>query len=587
MIRQVTGWWRRPTVLDELVLEGGRFDRAKAASIVTNQELSSLRPGLLQLLDEQFHVQSLAGRLCPVLLEDQTVALFALEEHVGSDQADELTRRVLQRGYTLAEPARYILTAPLLLAISRGQLLSSAGGATVVEHSKTALADAFQNLLEWGVRHGASDLHINLCLSAPVSEVRYTVAGQYVAPACFSDMPTSMLRDMLAVAWMDIQGGNGAVFDPLAEQQGSVARQVDGKNLILRWGSMAAERGPSVCLRLLVRDESSGAPGLAELGYFPDQIQQIHRAINSEGGAVLFAGTVGSGKSTTLASLISRLPDYRKVITVEDPVEYLIPRAIQNTVVRSLDSDAHDHYAAKLRALKRSAMSDVLLGEIRDRETGLAFMDLAGSGVNVYSTVHAPAAALVPERLSSDFIGVSRDFLTTPGLLKLLVYQALLPTLCQHCALPASSLAAAHAGEQRDWLTAIETLYGCSSQGLKIRNPAGCTYCRKPQLPQLNGYVGRTVAAEILEPALCPGYLESLRDRRVHLWMRDAQFVAMSSNSDVERRSAMDSAMAKAFQGMIDPRDVEWRFQAFQTLLLQRHCYGGQPQVSARLRVIS
>src|SRR3546814_7578327 len=81
-----------------------------------------------------------------------------------------------------------------------------------------------------------------------------------------------------------------------------------------------------------------------------------------------------------------------------DPVEYLIPAAIQNTVVRNLDVAAHDNYAAKLRALKRSAMTDVLLGEIRDIETGKAFMDLAGSGVNVYTTVHAPSAALIPQR---------------------------------------------------------------------------------------------------------------------------------------------------------------------------------------------
>src|SRR3546814_11793043 len=103
----------------------------------------------------------------------------------------------------------------------------------------------------------------------------------------------------------------------------------------------------------------------------------------SEGGAVVFAGAVGSGKSTSMAVLIAGLPPHRKVVTIEDPVEYLIPAAIQNTVVRNLDVAAHDNYAAKLRALKRSAMTAVLLGEIRDIETGKAFMDLAGSGVKI------------------------------------------------------------------------------------------------------------------------------------------------------------------------------------------------------------
>src|SRR3546814_2961423 len=80
-----------------------------------------MAPRFARSLSAQFDVDELAGRLSPVLLEDQTVALFALAEHVGGDQADELARRVVQRGYRLANPARYVLAAPLLLAIARNQ----------------------------------------------------------------------------------------------------------------------------------------------------------------------------------------------------------------------------------------------------------------------------------------------------------------------------------------------------------------------------------------------------------------------------------------------------------------------------------
>src|SRR5690606_21543743 len=173
----------------------------------------------------------------------------------------------------------------------------------------------------------------------------------------------------------------------------------------------------------------------------------------------------------------------RKVITLEDPVEYRIPGAIQNTVTRDLHVTAHDAYAGKLRTLKRSAMSDVLLGEIRDRETGRAFMDLAGSGVNLYTTTHAPSAALIAERLASDFIGVSRDMLATPGVLKLLIYQALLPRLCDHCALPATRLVKGDtdiiglgrtASYWRQWLNRFQRLYDAQAESLRIRNPSGC-----------------------------------------------------------------------------------------------------------------
>jgi type II secretory ATPase GspE/PulE/Tfp pilus assembly ATPase PilB-like protein len=379
-------------------------------------------------------------------------------------------------------------------------------------------------------------------------------------------MPTSTLMDMLSVAWMDIRGGNGAVFDPTIEQQGSMARTAHGRNIVLRWSSMAADAGPSVCLRILDREKAASTSGLDQLGYLPEQLDLIRRVMVSEGGAVIFAGSVGSGKSTSLAALIAGLPPERKVITLEDPVEYLIPGSIQNTVSRDLAAGTHCSFSSKLRALKRSAMADVLLGEIRDKETGLAFMDLASSGVNVYTTVHAPSAAAIPDRLASDFIGVSRDFLASAGMLKLLVFQVLIPVLCAHCALPASTLAAAdsslgHAFRTREqwatWLGLIQELFG-SPASLKIRNPQGCGHCRTPQTHALNGYAGRTVAAELIEPGVSP----------------------------LPQRSALDSAMLRAFRGEIDPRDIERRFHAFETLALRRRAPGGRAAPLTRLRAV-
>ncbi len=415
----------------------------------------------------------------------------------------------------------------------------------------------FQDLVEWGVRQGATDLHLNIHRDAAESEVRYTVSGRYVAPERFRHMPTGLLRDVLAVAWMDIQGGNGAVFDPLLEQQGSLLRRVDGRAYVLRWASLAADRGPSVCLRFLARDAGSGPATLDGLGYRADQVACFERVLKSEGGALVFAGTVGSGKSTTLATLIRGLPAHRKIITLEEPVEYRIDRAVQNTIGRDLDQQAHGRYAAKLRTLKRSAMTDVLLGEIRDAESGLAFMDLAGSGVNVYTTVHAPSARAIVDRLASDFIAVPRDFLATPGILKLLVYQALLPRLCPDCAVPASPAELVRqqpgggVGHWRRWLDWIGLAWDVDPAALRLRNPDGCAHCRRAVLPELFGYDGRTVAAECLEPGL-PG--------------------ADGGNGHVPdpRTSAMAHAMEKAVAGLVDPRDVEVRFMAFETLLLRQ-----------------
>lgn len=576
--------WKRfggQTVGTRLRLTGlrpERFDVSQAVLLDSREQLDALQPQVQRSLSREFNVEALAGRLCPVLMSDQTVALFSLAEHVGSDQADELLRRVVQKGYRLAEPARYVLDAPLLLAVARNQLLgldtSHETGSSAERHSRTALAAAFQDLIEWGVRHGASDLHLNVHVNESASEVKYTIRGRYMAPERFRDMPTRMLLDMLSVVWMDIQGGNGAVFDPGTEQQGSLLRKVDGQNVLVRWASLAADSGPSVCLRLLKQDIAPASSGLSDLGYLPEQIDHIERVMLSEGGAIVFAGTVGSGKSTTLASLISRVPAYRKIITLEDPVEYRIPNAIQNTVARSLSDAQPEAYAAKLRTLKRSAMSDVLLGEIRDRESGQAFLDLTSSGVNVYTTVHAPSAALVPDRLASDFIGVSRDFMLTPGVLRLMVYQALVMRLCHHCSRPVNELMAggrAADGRYRSgrewsvWLDRIRETYQVDIRSMRIRHEDGCGQCSAHSM--LKGYAGRMVAAEMIEPALQPDYLESLRAGQVGDWLHEQSSRLAQSGLSAPSiwRNAMDNAVLHALSGNIDPRDIERHFQAFET----------------------
>lgn len=553
------------------------FDSATAPVINGRDDLARLRPAFLRALSQELGVEALAARLCPIQLEDGTVAILALAEHVGGDQADALARHVVSRGYRLAQTSRFVLPAPLLLSIARGQFtpgLSTGQAGAEFNPSGTALLDAFQDMLEWGVRHGASDLHINIHLREAESEVRFTLAGRYLAPERFQRIPTRTLLDMLAVVWMDVRGGNGAVFDPSQEQQGSLVKTVDGRRVLLRWASLAAERGPSVCLRLLHRDAWKSTPTLAQLGYLPHQCAVIESAMSTQGGAIVFSGSVGSGKSTSLAALIARVPSDRKVVTLEDPVEYLIPNAVQNTLARELRETAHDDYGSKLRTLKRSAMNDVLLGEIRNIESGRAFLDLAGSGVSVYTTTHAARAALVGDRLASDFIGVPRDFLATPGMLKLLVHQALLPMLCPDCCLPLSDALGAQAPPPgahswHHWLNMLRKLYDVEPQRLRLRNMAGCSTCAQAGSVDLAGYQGRSVVAEYIEPALDPELLQAIKrgNSLAYLSRPSPGFPGVHKPEAIS--SILHCAMYKALCGDADVRDVERLFTPLSAQMRQ------------------
>lgn len=563
---------------------GNRAAAAEAPWLHTADDLARIDPAFVRTLGDEFDLASLAGRLCPVLLENGAAAVFALHDYLHGDQIVELERMMRLRGYRAAAVPRYILPAALLLGVARSQVtaatLRDRRGAAPASR-RSALASVFLDLVRWGVEHRASDVHINVGQPQGRSEVRYTIDGAYVAPGCFGNLSGATLLEVLSVAWMDVRGGNGAVFDPLAEQQGRIALELDGRPVTVRWASLATDAGPSVCLRLLRLDAAEGGATLAQLGYLPSHIAALERARDRAGGAIVMAGMVGSGKSTSMATLMRGIAPTRKVITLEDPVEYRIANALQNTVGRTLDACVSSMFDAKLKTIKRSAMDDLLIGEVRDRDTGRAFMDLAGSGSNVYTTTHTGSASMIPERLASDFIGVSRDFLATPGVLKLLVYQALLPRLCPQCALPFDRLPAQEAQpvSWHRWAQAFAAAHRVDPASLRARNPAGCPACRRPQLPQLHGLAGRTVVAEMLEPD--DRFLHLVR-RRDNLGLR--RHVAALSRSaaddaDMTGKRAVDCALYKAACGQVDPRVIATRFDmpaALQSAAPLRLVAGGQ-----------
>ncbi|MCW3155648.1 ATPase, T2SS/T4P/T4SS family [Achromobacter spanius] len=540
----------------------------------TADDIAGLNPPFARALAREFDLASLAGRLCPVMLDNGDAAIFAVKEYVQGDAVDELQRMVIAAGYRLADPARYALPAPLLLMIARGQLtaagLDRRGAAAQAERS-SGLAALFLDIVRWGVQQGASDVHINVNRRQEVCDIRYTINGDYVGTQRFAGLSNETLLEVLAVAWMDVRGGNGAVFDPTIEQQGRIAFTVDGVPVVLRWASLATDAGPAVCLRILRLDATADG-NLQALGYTSQQFSTLLRARDRDGGAIVLAGVVGSGKSTTIASLMRGIDPTRKVITLEDPVEYIIANALQNTLGSALAESAWPAFDAKLKTIKRSAMNDLLIGEIRDVNTGRAFMDLASSGVSLYATTHAGAAAMIPERLASDAIGVSRDFLATPGILKLLVYQTLLPRLCTSCALPIDSLwrgreaatLSEGAPDWRAWTEGILNAYQLDGSALRVRNAAGCPQCRRAQLPELNGTAGRCVAAEMIEPERTEGFLDRVRARD----NRGLSQAAKQSGSDggawresaQQGSRALHHALHKVSIGDVDPRALLRRF---------------------------
>jgi len=510
-------------------------------------------PELKRSLDPLFDLGDLCGRITIMQQADGRVVLVLLREYACSDEADELERLVRAQKFVLACPSRIVAPAAELLAlVQRG-----AKPARTARRECSALEDAFDEIIEFACMNEASDVHFNVNTRQPRSQVWFTIDGRYLLPDRFASMASSALMDMLSVAWMRVRGGNGAVFDPAIEQQGRIRMAIRGRPIMLRWASLAADSGPSVCLRLLRLDASPQDRTLAALGYLPTQIDALLHARAQQGGAIIVAGTVGAGKSTTLAALLAGITATRKLITLEDPVEYVIEGALQNTLSRPLHAEDDSVFDAKLRTIKRSALDDLLIGEIRDQQTGRAFMDLSLSGTRVYATTHTHAAMLIPDRLASDFIGVSRHMLSSPGVLKLLVYQSLFPRLCQHCAGHWQNVPSSMDGHARD-VSRFLHASGMSLERVRFRSAAGCAHCRRPQLQALWGYAGRTVVAECIAPGQDDVVLECIRHRDTTGLRRHLRALARTAidDADMTHKSARECALFKTSIGEIDPVDL-------------------------------
>lgn len=536
--------------------------------------------------------RSLAGELnlSPALLQhicpletarhSRKVIILVSSRHRSSAELAETVRLLRQAKYSLDGPGRanvfVVLNEPLIHAVAKGQLdgqTASRMRVTYGDAAKSGYYQSFLDIISYGVQHKASDVHLNIFSQQERSEVRYTIDGKYVAPERFK-LPTSALIAIARVAYQRSDGGNGPEFNGLIEQQCRIYVTLPNQagSYMLRWASMACDEGPQITMRITRTDLDFKAMSLSELGYLPSQIEMFERVMQSEGGAIIFSGIVNSGKSTSLTSLLAQTPSTRKVITIEDPVENILPGAHfhQNTVSRRLDSD-EDPFKPKMLTSKRTALNVLFVGEIRDQQTGELLQDMIQSGCNVFSTVHARNCVGIPARLASPAIGISRDVLATPGNFKLYVYQALLPVTCQHCRLPAASLFEnghidADALHWRAYFERIERLYGIGNERIFVRNPQGCPHCRRAGLPELNGLKGRSVVAELVEPDdFFNGCVENARVIELTRYV-ESQRTAAFDDPDMTGKSAMECAIYKMSLGLIDPREIEPRFKAFATV---------------------
>jgi len=276
-----------------------------------------------------------------------------------------------------------------------------------------------EGLIQEGVRRRASDIHLEPM--ARRLRVRYRVDG-VLAEA--GDPPKRLQAAIISrlKIMADI-----SIAEKRVPQDGRIQVNLAGRALDLRVSTVPSVHGESLVLRLL--DQEALQPGLAELGFLDDHRRTLERLLALPDGIVLVTGPTGSGKTTTLYSCLHDLnqPD-RKIITVEDPVEYQLAGVNQVPVRQEIGMT----FAAALRAMLRQSPNIVMVGEIRDRETAEVALNASLTGHMVFSTLHTNDAAGAVTRLIE--LGV-KPFLVAASLRAVLA-QRLVRRLCAECRRP-------------------------------------------------------------------------------------------------------------------------------------------------------
>ncbi|MCD8525173.1 MAG: Flp pilus assembly complex ATPase component TadA [Gammaproteobacteria bacterium] len=423
---------------------------------------------------------------------------------------------------------------------------------SMVVESESELDRRFSEILLQAVRARASDIHLEIY--ADRAEIKFRIHGLIYK---IGELDTRTVNRLINYVYnvAAAEGSKDTQYNPEEMQDALLDMNLDIDG-IKRHYKLRLQTAPcypnsvTIVMRLLPVDTQLKI-SLNELGYNPYQIALLERAQARPVGVTIVAGTTGSGKSTTLATILSevfrRTKGSKKILTTEDPPEYTIPGAnqINLSIKRSETSEDENVFVKAIRVAMRCDPDIIMVGEVRDQRSSQLLSSAVLSGHQVFTTVHAASAIAIYNRLLN--LGFEGHVLSAPNFLALLIYQTLVPTSCSKCSLPYEVFL--KSCDDPDALATIDRLkkvmakeenQHCSLDTVRFVNAEGCESCRK-------GIAGRTVLAEMLDPT--PDILVALRDldfsRATQIWRSQGG------------RTVLEHGIDKIFAGIADPRYVE------------------------------
>lgn len=498
------------------------------------------------MLDDQLSTQE-RNSFC--FAEAKDGRIYCLIDRVSNNIIKQRAQTMKNFALEAREITTLYVTAELL-SIFRDRL--SHDVSAVIE-SESELDRRFSEILIQAVRAHASDIHLEIYPDH--AEVKFRVHGLiYKVGELDARTVNRLINYVYNVA--AAEGSKDTQYNPEEMQDALLDTYLDFDG-IKRHYKLRLQTAPcypnstTIVMRLLQVDAQLKIT-LNELGYHPRQISLLQRAQAKPVGVTIVAGTTGSGKSTTLATILTeiyrRSKGTRKILTTEDPPEYAIPGANQINLSnkRTETSEEENIFVKAIKVAMRCDPDIIMIGEVRDARSAQLLSSAVLSGHQVFSTVHAASAIAIYNRLLN--LGFENHVLSSPSFLALLIYQTLVPLSCPKCSIPYDVYVKENAKDQDiididKRLRALIRTPDYQSQSLsslRFIHEEGCINCRR-------GVTGRSVVAEMLDPTL--EILSALRtldfDAATKIWRAQGG------------RTTLENAIEKMFHGIVDPRMVE------------------------------
>ena len=363
-------------------------------------------------------------------------------------------------------------------------------------------------------RKRASDIHFDP--TEDVLNVRIRVDGELIS---YATVPASVKKNL--VTRIKILAGMN-ITESRIPQDGSIKMKVDNKDLDIRVSTLPIIYGEKVVIRLL--DFTNTVSKMDALGFSSINLEKVKKAMSKPNGIILVTGATGTGKSTTVYSMLQHLNTMeRNIITVEDPVEMKIPGINQVQTMPEINLT----FATALRSILRQDPDVIMIGEIRDNETARIAVRASITGHLVLSTIHTNNSLTTIERLVD--MDVERYLLGSA--LEAIISQRLCKKLCPKCrqARPTTPY------EKRVFKTAL------GYEINEIYKPVGCDSCYK-------GYSGRVALQEVL--VLSQEVRDAIVSNKSKAEIRDV--IYKSGNTT----SLLDDGLTKVINGLTSFEEV-------------------------------